>query len=40
MARDVTLSEVVVRGEEYKVVKVFLKHSKEDWLSAGVYIWL
>ena len=23
MARDVTLSEVVVRGEEYKVVKVF-----------------
>ena len=38
MARDVTLSEVVVRGEEYKVVKVFLKHPKEERLSAGVFI--
>ena len=38
MARDATLSEVVVRGEEYRVIKVFLKHPKEERLSAGVFI--
>ena len=36
--RDVSLSDVVVKGERYNVVKVLLKHPKEERLSAGVYI--
>ena len=38
LARDVTLSEVVVRGETYNVVKVFLKHPKEERLSSGIFM--
>ena len=32
------LSEVMVRGKAHQVIKVFLKHPKEERLSSGVFI--
>ena len=38
VTKDVNLSTVIVRGVVYEVVKVLLRHPKEERLSAGVTI--
>ena len=38
LARDIAISSVEVGGMPHKVLKIFLRHPKEEKLSAGVTI--